>query len=328
MINPLVSIIIPVYNVEKYIVKCATTLFEQDFDSIEYIFVNDCTPDNSMQVLQSVIEKYPNRKDDIKIINKPQNEGLGQARKTGFESATGEYILHIDSDDWVELDMVSSLYKKAKEDDVDIVVCDFYKAYADKKIHVGYKLPNSKFELMNSFVYKAGYMNYFWNKLVKKDLYKIEYFLPKRVTITEDLFVMFKLFFDAKKISQINKPLYYYNQTNMSSIMQNYNLSYIDDKIFVTNSLIEFLEKNNAEKEYINLINFYKLYAKLPLISYPHIRNKEKWQEIYPEANKFVWQVPLKFNSKILILLCAKGYFKFAYLLSDLKHLYNKIRKK
>ncbi|MBP3206812.1 MAG: glycosyltransferase family 2 protein [Campylobacter sp.] len=322
--NPLISIIIPIYNVEKHIVKCATTLFEQDFDSIEYIFVNDCSPDNSMQILQSVIEKYPNRKDNIKIINNEKNNGIAFTRKFGLDNANGEYILFIDSDDWTQLDMVSSLYKKAKEDDADVVVCDYYYALKNKNIHISYKLPNTKFEIMNSFAYKANYMNYFWNKLVKKDLYKIEYFLPIRITMTEDLFTMFKLFFDAKKISQINKPLYYYNQTNTSSIMKNYKLSYVEDKIFVTNSIIEFLKKNNAEKEYANLINFYKLYIKMPLIIYPNIRDKKLWQEIYPEANKYVWKVPLKFRSKILVLLCKINLFKFAYFLADLKRQYNK----
>ncbi len=117
-----VSIIVPIYNVEKYIERCAVSLFEQDFEDIEYIFVNDCTPDNSIQILEEVIEKYPNRKSNVKIIHYKANKGLGSARKTGLEQATGEYVLHIDSDDWVELDMVLCLYNKAIETDADIVI--------------------------------------------------------------------------------------------------------------------------------------------------------------------------------------------------------------
>ena len=119
------TIIVPVYNVENFIEKCATTLFEQDCENIEYIFVNDCTPDNSIEILKSVIKKFPDRKNDIKIINKKINERLGQARKTGIENATGEYLIHIDSDDWVEPDMISSLYSKAEEANADIVCCDY-----------------------------------------------------------------------------------------------------------------------------------------------------------------------------------------------------------
>ncbi len=100
-----VSIIVPIYNVEKFIAKCAITLMEQDYKNIEYIFVNDCTPDNSMQVLSDTLTKYPNRKDDIKIINNAQNSGSSITRKNGLDIANGEYILFIDSDDWVELNM-------------------------------------------------------------------------------------------------------------------------------------------------------------------------------------------------------------------------------
>ena len=80
------SIIVPIYNVEKFIAKCVTTLMEQDYKNIEYIFVNDCTPDNSMQVLSDTLTKYPNRKDDIKIINKAQSSGPSITRKNGLGS--------------------------------------------------------------------------------------------------------------------------------------------------------------------------------------------------------------------------------------------------
>ncbi len=101
-VNEKVSIIVPIYNVEKYIERCAVSLFEQDFEDIEYIFVNDCTPDNSVEILEKVIEKYPNRKSHLKIVHHKENKGLGSARNTGLEQATGNYILHIDSDDWCE----------------------------------------------------------------------------------------------------------------------------------------------------------------------------------------------------------------------------------
>ena len=124
--SPLISIIIPVYNVEKYIAKCAITLFEQDFESIEYIFVNDCSIDNSIQVLQSIIEKFPNRKNDIKIINNAKNSGSSLTRKYGLDKANGEYIIFIDADDWVEPDMISLMHQKAKDDEADIVCCDYF----------------------------------------------------------------------------------------------------------------------------------------------------------------------------------------------------------
>jgi len=123
---PSVSIIVPVYGVEKHIERCACSLFEQTHKDIEYIFVNDCTLDNSITVLEQVITKhYPEKRNRIKIINKGKNEGLPMARKTGLAYAAGDYVLHVDSDDWLEPDMIGKLYAKAMIDDCDIVYCDF-----------------------------------------------------------------------------------------------------------------------------------------------------------------------------------------------------------
>ena len=119
-----VSIIVPIYNVEKYIEKCATTLLEQDYNNIEYIFVNDCTPDSSMKILKDIIERYPNRKDDIKIINNIKNSGSSLTRKYGLDASNGKYVLFVDSDDWINIDMVSKMYNAAESNDADIVCCD------------------------------------------------------------------------------------------------------------------------------------------------------------------------------------------------------------
>lgn len=103
--SPKVTIIIAVYNCEKYLNTCARSLFEQTLDGIEYIFVNDATPDDSIIILNSIIEEYPTRKPFVKIINMDKNGGVSKARRIGVENATGEYVIHADSDDWVDRDM-------------------------------------------------------------------------------------------------------------------------------------------------------------------------------------------------------------------------------
>ena len=97
MSTPKVSVIIPVYNVEPHIERCARSLFEQTLEEIEYIFVNDCTPDASMRILQNVLENYAQRKNQIIIINQPYNMGAAKAREIGIKAASGEYIIHCDS---------------------------------------------------------------------------------------------------------------------------------------------------------------------------------------------------------------------------------------
>ena len=118
---PLVSICVPVYGVEKYIERCARSLFAQSYSNIEYLFVNDCTKDASMDVLCEVLKNYPNRTKQVKIINHEKNLGLAGARNTGIMYASGDFVMWVDSDDYVDLELVEKCVNKQKDDDSDIV---------------------------------------------------------------------------------------------------------------------------------------------------------------------------------------------------------------
>lgn len=234
-----VSIIVPIYNVEKFIAKCAITLMEQDYKNIEYIFVNDCTPDNSMQVLSDTLTKYPNRKDDIKIINNAQNSGSSITRKNGLDIANGEYILFIDSDDWVELNMVSSMLKKAKETDTDILVNKNCKKYKNNK------------SSMIIFLL-SGYLNLgLCNKIIKNDLYKKIKFL--KFSYGEYLCICLQSFYYANNIQYVNKILCYYNRNNEFSITTNkYNVHKSISQAYELNVKIQnFLKEKSIFEQYI-----------------------------------------------------------------------------
>ena len=113
--QPKVSVIVPIYNVEQYIEKCVRSLMEQTLVNIEFIFVNDCTPDDSMTVLRRVLKDYPARESQVTILEHKENRGVAAVRKKGMEVAIGEYIIHCDSDDWVEKNMYEKLLEKAIE---------------------------------------------------------------------------------------------------------------------------------------------------------------------------------------------------------------------
>ena len=127
--RPKLSVIIPIYGAENSIEKCAESLFRQTLDDIEYIFVNDCTPDRSIEVLQSVIDRYPNRRDQIRIINLPTNFRLAAARNIGLKQAKGLYVIHCDPDDWVDTTLYEDMYSLASRRDYDIVSCDYMVEY-------------------------------------------------------------------------------------------------------------------------------------------------------------------------------------------------------
>ena len=124
-----VSVIVPVYNVEEYLAPCLDSLVKQTLQDIEIIVVNDGSPDNSQEIIDRYVKKYPNL---VKAMIK-ENGGQASARNMALEIAKGEYVNFVDSDDWVKIDMYENMYKKAKEEDADIVVCnttDYYKDYA------------------------------------------------------------------------------------------------------------------------------------------------------------------------------------------------------
>ena len=101
-----VSILVPIYNVELYIKRCIISLFEQTYNDIEFIFVNDCTKDKSIEILNSTLQQYPQRWEQVKIISHKTNKGLAAARTTALQNATGDYVMHVDSDDFLNLDAV------------------------------------------------------------------------------------------------------------------------------------------------------------------------------------------------------------------------------
>ena len=122
---PKVSIIIPVYGVEKYIERCSRSLFEQTLDDLEYLFIDDCTPDKSIDVLKNILEEYPNRKNQVVIHRMDQNSGQAIVRRWGMLNATGKYVTHCDSDDWIDVRMYEAMYNKAITNNADVVVCDY-----------------------------------------------------------------------------------------------------------------------------------------------------------------------------------------------------------
>lgn len=209
-----ITIVIPVYGVEKYIERCARSLFEQSLDDIEYIFVDDCTPDNSIKILKDVIEKYPKRKKSTKIIEHEINKGLPGARHTGYLHATGEYVLHCDSDDWLLPETCKELYNKAIEDISDVVVFDLQRTD-------GIFIKAANTTDIEKFTLDMMYMRSSWsvvNKMFKRSVYDVVRQFPTR-NVGEDMALCLQLIYGCKRMSYINKAFYQYyiNPESMSN---------------------------------------------------------------------------------------------------------------
>lgn len=215
--NYQVSVIVPVYKVEKYIEKCARSLFEQTLSSIEFIFVDDCSPDNSIAILKSVLNEYPSRISDTRIVRHEYNRGLAAARNTGRSIAQGEYLISCDSDDWVDQNMYELMYQKAQQTKSEIVICDWEEVYISKTLRQFINPPVNNIECVVALL--SGKMHgSVVNKLIKKTLYTEHNIMCKEgMDFCEDFYVTYRLFYFARTIAYINLPLYYYNKSNLNS---------------------------------------------------------------------------------------------------------------
>ena len=220
-----VSVIIPVYNVENYLRKCLNSLVNQTLKDIEIIVVNDGTLDNSQEIIDEYVKKYP--KKVVSIIQ--ENGGQGAARNTGLLHAKGEYIGYVDSDDYVEENMYEELYKKAKEEDSDIVIC------GNNVVKENYEFL-SKEDVDKEFL--LGKMAV-WNKIYKKNIIVDNKIQFRSKVWYEDLDFTMKVYFSSKKISYVDKPLYNY-LLREGSTMNNNNIKRNLELIEAFDSLIDY----------------------------------------------------------------------------------------
>lgn len=243
-----VSVIIPVYNVENYLRKCLNSLVNQTLKDIEIIVVNDGTLDNSQEIIDEYVKKYP--KKVVSVIQ--ENGGQGAARNTGLLHAKGEYIGYVDSDDYVEENMYEELYKKAKEEDSDIVIC------GNNVVKENYEFL-SKEDVDKEFL--LGKMAV-WNKIYKKNIIVDNKIQFRSKVWYEDLDFTMKVFFSSKKISYIDKPLYNY-LLREGSTMNNNNIKRNLELIEAFDSLIDYCKDKkifNKAKDEIEFLCIYHMY--------------------------------------------------------------------
>ena len=215
-----VSVCIPVYGVEKYIERCARSLFEQTMrDGIEFVFVNDCTPDKSIEILEQVLSEYPHRKEQTKIVHHESNKGLVGARNTGLTHAVGEYIIHCDSDDWVELDMYEKMYNAAKENDADMVYCDYMREGNGSSTQCAGGNSSIAEDLQKEMLNRQS-LGHLWNRLYRKHIaQEICFdFCPDHICFGEDLLRNMFMLNHSNRIIKISKYFYHYRR-NQNSIV-------------------------------------------------------------------------------------------------------------
>ena len=213
--NPAVSVIVLVYKVEEYIERCARSLFGQTLEDIEFIFVDDCSPDNSMGILGRILDEYPGRRSRVKVLRNDTNGGQAFSRRRGVEAASGNYIIHCDSDDWMEPFMLERMYMEARAHDADIVVCGMMKD--DTPVWSRYTLEgrNCRDFILEDMV-AANEVQSLCRYLVRSGLYLTGIVFPT-ADQGEDRTIMVQLVHNCRSVYCIKDALYHW-RTNMASI--------------------------------------------------------------------------------------------------------------
>ena len=317
-----ISVIIPIYNVEKFVEKCLRSLFAQTKTvGVEFVLVNDCTPDNSMAIAQRVIDEFPDI--SIKVINKECNAGLASARQSGVDVSEGEYIMHVDSDDWCELNMLEDLYASAKINNADIVTCDYYKNYPNRTSYKRSEIATTSEDCINGMLnFKVA--NSLWTKLIKRSLYlkpNVD-FCISGVDMAEDSLASFKLVHFAEKINYVPNAYLHYVQ-HCTSMMQNTSIKDCVDKMKVIDEAERFFKEYNVYDKYKFGIISRKIDVKLAFIKV----NRNDYLDIYPELIDYLFNsnVKLSIKKRIRIILITYKLQFVLYFFQDLKMAFKKV---
>ena len=236
-----ISILVPVYNAERYIERCVCSLFEQTYTNIEFVFVNDNTHDKSIDILKNILERYPVRKSQTKIINHSENLGVAVARNTLLDNATGDYVLWVDADDFIKKNTVEILVSKVETTRADIVCFNtaWYTELKGAKI-----MPENKALTPYDFiqdVLNCKISPVLWGRLFKLSLFrKYDIKFIKGLNMGEDMLVLLKVVYYSEILVNEKSVLYYQEVGNSDSLSRSYSPESIDTTLKVLDRIDQF----------------------------------------------------------------------------------------
>lgn len=281
---PKVSAIIPFYDVAPFVERCMRSLMEQTLQDVEFIFVDDASRDESRAIIERVSAEYDR---DVRILTHPVNKGLPAARNTGLAEATGDYVFHCDSDDYLEPTMLEDMYGAAVSNAADYVYSDFYLDFGTARRH----MPNPSYtspEQMIKEGFLAGLMKFnVWNKLVLRKLYEGISF-PEGHGMGEDM-TLILVATKASRCAHVPKALYHYMKTNAGAFTQTVSEKHRNDILFNTNRTLAGLESWNVPEADLYKALF-QLNVKLPFLLSGKYADYRLWREWFPEANGYISQ--------------------------------------
>lgn len=303
MNNIKISLIIPVYNVDKYLREMLQSIFTQTFKEFEVIIINDGSTDNSEKIILEFKGKYNNL-----IYIKQENKGQSVARNTAIKYIRGKYTLFLDADDYLEKNMLERMYYEAERKLADIVICAYRKVYDYKNDKIDTIVFNAEegkiynnIEVLNMMLdYKVK--GYLWNKMFLTENIKSENMNFAEGKIIEDIFPVYKQVSASKKIVFINEELYNYRQRRTSSLHQKKSYKLINDYKFAMESIINY-SKNINEIDKNKLLQFIINSQTVQIIDFLKLEKKIS-KEIYEKScivNLSIFNILFRYNISLKI---------------------------
>ena len=248
-----VSVLIPVYGVEKYVGQCSKTLFGQTYDDIEYVFVDDCTPDNSVAVIRQVLSEYPHREQQVHIIRHDHNRGLGAARKTALEAATGDFVLNVDSDDHLPLDAVEKLVACQQQTGADIVSGNYSSHYEDHTIVFHREQHLNKDVSLKLMLIQHTLLPHIWARLIRKTVYT-EHGIDsvEGINMAEDMALTPRLIHAAQRVAYVDDSIYFYRDDSSASTFANHlSTKHVVSYLKANETLWQYFRQNDKNGDFL-----------------------------------------------------------------------------
>lgn len=311
---PAVSVIVPVYKVEPFVARCARSLFAQTLADLEFIFVDDCSPDKSVEIISQVLEQeFPGRKPQVRFFRMPVNSGVAKVRMQGIALAEGDYVIHCDSDDeLVSPDAYLRMYEKALQENLDIVFCNYYEEDASLNRRVRRQDCRSARDLLLDRVQGNVYC-----RMVRRTL--LEGVLPPVGNMGEDLVLALQTTLRATSYGHVDEPFYLYKYRPASISKAQGRESAIRRHQALTANvlmLVGLLTGSYGYKENDPEIACFKYYARHCIE--PYVGDKacyQLWRETFPE-------VDAKLLANPYLSLEKKGWFVLIHM-----HLYDLVKR-
>ena len=305
-----VSILVPFFKVEKYVGRCVESLFTQSYSNIEYVFVNDCTPDKSMEVINDYIAKY-GVADKCKMIVHEENQGISASRNDCLDNMTGNYFLFVDSDDYIDKDMIESLVKAAIKENADISGCGYIEEFADHSVEHPQKYTNDHDEMMRAITLLTikGVM---WKLLVRSSIvteHRDEVrFIPDRNMVDDYMFCC-QIFYYAQRFAGVDRCMYHWIQYNPNNYTHT-TIFAVESQAAAIRKTEEFYRQKGVYGVVKDELLQRKFISKLPLLFDKKCFDVERWRMLFPECNNVWRNMSFSRNNKILFSLAQSFLYR------------------